>query len=137
MRQHISVNNHNFLKISLIPLKYFHKEFCQWLITIWLGLPESICQWVGVLNFTFSFHFQWKVCSDMQIFHMQEPVKEKINHSELTLILWLLLHWNSPKNTDPILQIKYHPRCVQCTNTFPTVCNQNSWAKNLQWALSS
>lgn len=50
-------------------------------------VARNPCQWVGVLNFTFSFHFQRIVCLDMQIFHMQEPVKEKIYNLELTLIL--------------------------------------------------
>jgi len=59
----------------------------------------------------------------MHILHMQEPVKEKINHSELTLILGLLLHCN--KNTDLILQIKYQSISVQCTNTCPAASNQN------------
>ena len=71
----------------------------------------------------------------MQKLHMQEPVKEKINHSELTLILWQLLHWDNPKNTDPILQIKYQSISVKCTNTCPAAYNQNLWAQNLQWAV--
>ena len=60
MRQHISVNNHNFLKISLIPLKYFHKEFCQWLITIWLGLPGIHMSVGGCPKFYFFISFSMK-----------------------------------------------------------------------------
>lgn len=60
MRQHISVNNYNFLKIPLIPSKYFHKEFCQWLITIQLWLLEIYMQVGGCPKFYFFISFSMK-----------------------------------------------------------------------------
>jgi hypothetical protein len=75
IRQNITVNNYNFLKISLMSSKYFIKNSVNCLFQYLYGCQESIHMWVSVLNFTISFHFLCKACWDTQVVHMEVPEK--------------------------------------------------------------